>query len=373
LHEEQCESEADKDGFHPNGKPEHLRARKHNVQVTKRVKYLSPTALDTWLKNPEEFFVKYCVVEKPPRFPQTLPMSVGSAFDAYIKSYLHQKLFGKQHKDSNQFHFDTLFEKQVEAQNRDFALQAGAVCFDAYKNNGAIAKLLPLLERSVSEPRFEFTASNTDENGNITSAVTPPDGMVEDDPVVLLGKPDLAFEIPSQKITYDWKVNGYCGNSAKSPTPGYIVLLDPGHKNHQGMHKDAVPGESDGLLYNLIPNIQVQEITWARQLAVYSWLSGAPVGSDIIVGIDQLCCSPAGPVPKIKVALHRSPLMKEFQVATYKQFQDLWNRCNVTGHVLHNLSVEDAEVRQAALASQGAAYTGGDENTSWLNSIRGNR
>ena len=46
-------------------------------------------------KDHDEFYLKYLSENRPGRLPQTLPMSVGSAFDARVKSSLHEAIFGK--------------------------------------------------------------------------------------------------------------------------------------------------------------------------------------------------------------------------------------------------------------------------------------
>ena len=61
-------------------------------------------------------------------------MSVGGSFDAYAKSALHERLFGK--GAAPQFEFQTIFENQVEPHNRDFALEAGKYIFDCYVLTG---------------------------------------------------------------------------------------------------------------------------------------------------------------------------------------------------------------------------------------------
>ena len=66
----------------------------------KTIQYLSPSSIAKYKDNPDEFYMNYLSDKAPPRFPQTEPMAVGSSFDAYVKSYLHQQLFGKSDHDS---------------------------------------------------------------------------------------------------------------------------------------------------------------------------------------------------------------------------------------------------------------------------------
>ena len=73
------------------------------------MRYLSPTSLSTWKKcvdagDMTEFFIRYLADKRPPRPPQTIPMAVGSAFDAYVKCYIMDRLGIKGEG------FDVLFE-----------------------------------------------------------------------------------------------------------------------------------------------------------------------------------------------------------------------------------------------------------------------
>ena len=55
--------------------------------------YLSPTSIGLWQKDRQEFYLYYLADHRPPRIAQNEPMAIGAAFDAYIKSYLHEMLF----------------------------------------------------------------------------------------------------------------------------------------------------------------------------------------------------------------------------------------------------------------------------------------
>lgn len=350
----------------------------------KKVEYLSPSAVSLWLKDKEQFFLKYLCLDRPPKILQTQAMSVGSAFDAYVKCFLYARLFGKEAAVRDGFDFEDLFQKQVEPQNRDFAMKAGAHCFVQYKESGALGHLMTVLQVAAKAPRFEFTAMGKiaqleDGSGiGIYNTVTldasvepPPIGSAG--PVVLLGKPDLQFETANGiSVVDDWKVNGYCSQSGRKPVPGYIKLLD-GHKekskHHGTTHKDAIPHEEDSLSYSLYANIEEREQDWGRQLAFYSWLCGSPVGSDIIIGIDQLCCMPSYPSPMISVAIHRCTLTKKFQIDTYYLAQEIWNTIH-SDHIFRDLSLVDSIARCEILSNQASAYKGDDAKDEFLRRMR---
>jgi hypothetical protein len=349
----------------------------------KRPKYLSPSAISLWLKDKEQFFLKYLAIDRPPRILQTQAMSVGSSFDAYIKCFLYARLFGTEKAKNDGFDFNVLFEKQVEPQNRDFAMKAGAHCYQSYKASGALGHLLALLQSAKEPPRFEFEAmghkAELDAGGIYNTVTVSPQVQVIEPTatagnVVLLGKPDLHFTSKSDiSVVDDWKVNGYCSNSGRKPTPGYMMLLDgfpTKSKNHGTSHKEAMPyEEACGLSYSLHPNIELQEPDWARQLAFYSWLCGSPVGSDIVIAIDQLCCMPSFPSPMISVAQHRCMLTKDFQVKTYNLAQEIWNIIH-SDHIFRDLSLVDSIQRCEILLQQAEAFKGDDAKDEFLRRMR---
>lgn len=288
--------------------------------------YLSPTSVKLFLENREDFYIRYLSDHKLPRDPQTQPMSVGSAFDAYVKSYLHEKLVGKDEK----FNLTTLFEAQVEPQNREWAWYAGKHAFEEYKSLGALSDLMIELEQASTTPRFEIEI-----RGNI-------------DGVVILGKPDVFFMNKSgYPVILDWKVNGYCGKSLTSPKPGYMRLR--GDDKKSGHHKNAVPMIFQGMVINTASYLEDIDNDWAVQLAAYGWLCGADVGQEFIAAIDQLACGPNGSGnPKIRIAEHRLRISRTFQKQTFENFK-LCQTVIETGHIFTDLSREDSDARCIAL------------------------
>jgi hypothetical protein len=286
------------------------------------------------MENKEDFYLRYVTPNRPDRVPQRQIFSVGSAFDAYAKNFIHEALFGK----SPEFEFTTLFEKQVEPHNRDWALKAGKICFDAYRNSGALIDLLMILRDADGDAQFEFTVS-TDE------AVTQ---MGE---VRLLGKPDAYFKHKfGEYIVLDWKVNGYM--SKATPKPGYVMIRDGigVSRNTNRSHKDAVVVNRGGLLVNLHHTMDSVDADWARQLAIYGWLCGQTVGSMFVVAIDQLACEGPG---KIRVAEHRSYVSPEFQMATYNLAQRIWTDAH-DGHFFKEMTIEESVKRCKVLDTKAA-------------------
>lgn len=279
-------------------------------------------------------------------------MSVGSGFDTYVKVFLTQRLFGKQ----KGFVFDELFERQVEVQNRDFALKAGASCFMAYKESGALADILKLCEQSPKEPRFEFTAQG--EIDPVSGGVINKVGNV-----VLLGKPDAMFATTNGvDVAFDWKVNGYCANSPKQPSRGYVKLRDG--KQPAKQHKDVNLYYEGNVLVNLDNMMIDAEPQWAKQTTTYAWLVGVPVGNEFICAIDQLCCSPSFPQPMIQVAEHRVFVPKSFQEKLHVEYQELWDIVN-SNHIFRDLSLEDSIARCDVLSKQAEIFQSDDPKVQW--------
>ena len=293
-------------------------------------KYMSPTSLRIFESNPEEYYINYLADNRPPRMPQTQPMSVGSAFDAYVKSYLHERLFGVDNDPA--FALDTLFEAQVEEHNRDWAYSAGAYAFDCYCQSGALANLMIELSLASMPPRFEFTVESNISHSSFA------------DDVPILGKPDLYFVTAAgSHVILDWKVNGFCAKRKISPKKGYVRLTPDGK-----IHKSAHPMVIDGISVNIAYPLEEVDAGWAAQCCTYGWVLGEDIGSKFIIGIDQLACGPnpkgLANEPTIRVASHRGRVSADFQVSLARRYATAWAAIN-SGHFFSHLSQNDSDAR----------------------------
>lgn len=334
------------------------------------VNFLSPSALGTWQKNPEEYFTKYLSASRPPRMPQTAAMAVGSSFDCYVKAHLYERVYGADRAQKDLYTFDDLYTKAVEPHNFDTALKQGMICFEAYRKSGALHMLYKLIDKSPKPPVFEYSLSSVKIEGvnGLVCRIDAPDGVVvESTPVVLMGKPDMTvWARNGSPINLDWKVNGYMSASGQKPVPGYFHLHNPGEKNHNSMHKECHMYSENGFDYNMIPHIEQRKPDWGQQLATYSWLTGVPVGETMYVAVDQLAVERG----KITVATHRCEITKAFQLETYRNYQRLWDNVNSDWFFRH-MPKDASQQRAEILMQQGQAYEGGDSNSEWLKSIRG--
>ena len=325
--------------------------------TTRRVPvYLSPSGIAAYRKDPEDYYLRYIAANPSVRESQTQPMAIGSAFDAYAKSYLHEALFGK--NNDPKYVFDNLFCAQVESQWRDWALLHGLYVFEEYKKSGALADLLVELQQAVNVPKFEIDISgvisnphNTDNSSNTSYQREP--SSIEKSGVTFLGKPDVFFiNKHAAHVILDWKVNGYLSKMPKSPMAGYVHLR--GNTKKTGSHPDARLVMHNGVLINTTLTLDQVDIDWATQLSVYAWLAGQEIGGDFIAAIDQICCAPSGnEFPELRIAEHRMRISSDFQFSTFKLAQDIWHRTH--GEPLHyfrEMTIEESEVRCNMLDTQ---------------------
>ncbi len=318
-------------------------------------KYLSPTAISKWKKDREEFYLSYLADHRPPRIPQNQPMSIGAAFDAYIKAYLHIRLFGQ--GADPRFDFTTLFEEQVEPQNRDWAKKHGGYVFSQYRESGALANLMLELADADGPAQFEFTLE-----GRVAHSACV-------DGIPLLGKPDLKFvNKQGQVFVDDWKVNGYCSASNTSPKKGYVRLFtDTGIKS---AHKDAHLLEVNGVLVNIAHPLEMVDIDWANQLCVYSWLLGAEVGSKFIVGIDQIVAKGSGgDFPILRIACHRNFISPEYQTLLHSEIAEIWNRIMAGPEHIFDKPPAESQERCQVLDNYHRGYDEEHKDSDWFSTV----
>lgn len=308
----------------------------------RRPEYLSPTSIMKFDSNLEEWYLSYLTEHRPPRIPQTQPMAIGAAFDAYWKNYMVEKLFGKGSRP--EFELDTIFEKQVEPHNRDWARINGKYVFDSYKLSGALSALMIELEHASHPPRFEFTIQDTVYDSNIGG-------------IPILGKPDLYFITKGHNhIVYDAKVNGYCSKSNTSPKPGYITCRDgwvgKQSRNHNQQHKDCHLMKVSDVIINIACYLEDIDESWAAQIATYGWLLGETVGSDFVAGVEQLVANgnkitDTG-YPQIRIASHRLRIGKTFQELTLAKYSKVWQLLQFPDKELKESIFSDLTSEQSA-------------------------
>jgi hypothetical protein len=325
---------------------------------------MSPSSLATFYKDREEYYLSYMADTRPQRFPQTAAMAIGSSFDAYVKSWLHEALFGK--GSDPKFEFRAIFEAQVEKQNRDFAMVAGKHAFGEYQACGALVDLLTELQGAVMKPRFEIEIGGI-VDGQRESVEATVGG------VPLLGKLDIFFISRSgAHVIFDFKVNGYCSRGNKSPMRGYLRLR--GRNTHE-MHRDCFPMLYNGMQINGAMMLEQSSKEWANQLSIYGWLSGEEVGSEFVTAIDQLACSEnVGGPPTVRVAEHRLRISCKYQREWFEMVRHAWEVV-CSDHFFRDLPKEESQNRCEVLDKYATALQGsGSDQDKWLQDlVRGQR
>jgi hypothetical protein len=299
-------------------------------------KYLSHSSVSLWEKDVEEFYRLHLCETRTARLPQANYMAIGSAFDAYAKSALHEALFGKGNDPA--FEFQAIFEKQVEPHNRDWGVEHGKYVFECYVLTGAFQELLDMLSKSKEAPRFEFDVN----------------GMIGNAPV--LGKPDCKFVHESGvSVVLDWKVKGYCSEYGASPSKHYRLCRDAygppikASKSHNTAHAGYTAYNHNGFEINT-SYMEASNEDYANQLCVYGWLLGETVGDESsVVCIDEVVGKYMGDQkPLLRVANHRSRVSREHQMKVFERYQNCWNAIS-GGHIFQDRSLQESQERCAIL------------------------
>lgn len=309
-------------------------------------KYISPSSFQKYLLDKREYYMQYISPIKPPYMAQTVPMAIGSSFDAYVKSSLYHKVFGK---NNPKFELQTLFEAQVEPQNRAVALVDGKHVYEEYVKHGCFADLLLDISASITEPRFESSVE------------------AEIDGVKLSGKPDLSFMNKLEcQIVLDWKVNGYYSKSATSPMPGYLRLRENGSKSGSS-HKDAMKMMHRGVYINCAHTLDLLKPDWATQLSIYGWVLGQPVGNDCVYMIDQIVAKPSSPRPILRFAEHRLKITPAYQHTLLSKLKEMWEIIN-SDHFFRDMShAQSVELCKTLNSTAEGLHGGGTSLDRWFN------
>jgi len=324
--------------------------------------YLSPTSVSLFYKDITEFYLIYLADHRPPRMPQTQAMAIGAGFDAYVKSFLHEKIFGI--GANPLFKFDTLFEAQVEPHNRDWALRHGAHVFAQYKTSGALSDLMLDLNDAEGEPQFEMSITGRVVHSSCVGGI------------VLLGKPDIHFINKfGAFVVYDWKVNGYMSASTTSPKKGFVKLYDAYvpkiSKQHGNAHKDCHLMRVDGIDINIAHFMEDVEVSWADQLTIYSWILGAAVGSKFTIAIDQIVCKGSGEeFPWLRIALHRNRVSEPYQQMLHDKIANVWKVSHGGPEgIFQNMTPEESKARCEVLDLVHQNYSSDHPHSEWFNTM----
>lgn len=164
------------------------RVGESNSLWPKSPRYLSPSSIDLWNKDRIQWFNKYVVGVIAE--PQTPPMAVGSAFDAYVKCQIDGGDYMQALQDC------------VEGPLLDQMHPLGKDIFDRHYQRG----MGRLIEMGMTP-----ATSSTDLDETFTTTNGTPVRV----------KPDLIFERRSKQCVLDWKASGYYSAKGASNIGGY--------------------------------------------------------------------------------------------------------------------------------------------------------
>lgn len=305
----------------------------------KAIKYLSPSSIDLWRRDRVEFYFRYMMKAK--QLPQTQPMAVGSAFDAYVKAWIMERLYGSVTINGKSTDLRGLFEQQVDSQHHAWAWDAGREAMDLYRDSGALSDLMLELDEGTDH-RFETIVQ-----GKISG-------------VPLLGRPDLCFKKGDVNVIIDWKVNGWCSAKPPSPVPGYKMcrtLKDGVWKRKT--HASAVVLRG----IDVVNKMEDLNAAWATQLSIYAWVLGVEVGEEFICGIDQL-------VGRNRVSSLRNKVSGPWQHALLAEICDIWIRIQ-QGCIFDEVPGGPSNTERIAMLDDYAAGYKKDtsEHREWLEDI----
>jgi hypothetical protein len=288
-------------------------------EIVRIPKQLSPTSISLFYEDRRRFYLKYLADSRCPRDPQTPPMALGSSFDAHVKSFLAG------------YDLETIFKQQVDEPMREWAWTNGARAFRLYQDSGALEALEKEMDQFSIAPRFEF-----DVVGHVNG-------------VPLGGKPDLWYgHRGGAHVLLDWKCNGYCSSRPMSPKKGYIHRFDT-----KMAHKNCIPVEYKGYLINSAAPMNTVDTSWANQLSIYAWLLGESIGSNFVVGIEQLCG------PDCLCVSHRSLIEPEYQEALVRKMTYMWHLIQQgPRHIFDTVSEEESEEECAVLDKYYLSFQG---------------
>lgn len=327
----------------------------------RKPKYLSPSSKNRWQSNRTGFYLKYLAETKMTPEPQQIYMGVGSGFDAKVKSEIMTRCLGKPLIAGSAYHFESLFEKQVDHHHRDRSLKISTRIWDSYVTSGAFESLWKDIERSPYAPLMEERV----------------EGMVAGVP--LLGLPDLVYfdATTLRRVINDWKIMGSTGVGA-SPPQGHKIVRDGWEGKHSPQHGKPHKKHVDLCLsypfaamspfaaWGIYPKewsigkgyLEDFNIDWADQMSTYAWLLGSKVGSeDFVVRVECAACRHPKEGMKIKWSTHLNRVSSSYQLQLIKVYKKIWQAIEEE-HIFEHMTKDQSIARCGVLELQASSPKG---------------
>lgn len=318
-------------------------------------RHFSPTSFDLYEKDKEAYYLSYLSERRFDKEPQSMPMAIGSAFDFLVKDYLIKNLVSSKLSGNN-----AEMKAQIDKHNLPEAMEHGKNVFELYRASGALAAISGEI---IKNARFEFGVTGAFVEGKLVAAAPELDRKDFVGALILNGRPDgyyqtrAKFESLLVDVIHDWKVNGWL-SSAKSPDPGY-VSVHCSNGQVKGQHKDCFIKYHEGIKINGAA-ITIPE-SWRKQLSIYGWCLGVPIGTPMLGSIDQVI----GPAASGRVAKHRFLISGDFQHSLFERMVEAWEIVN-SNWIFRDMPKEASVARCAALETQ---VVSGPEDNSWMEGI----
>lgn len=242
------------------------------------------------MQSRDQYYIRYLSDVPEPRTPPTDAMSVGSAFDAYVKCAIWADL-----QVQAPCTLEELLKKQVDPMwlDTEYGWQAGNYIMQEYKASGAYALLLEDLNASEIEPMFEF---------EIKSSIAG---------VPVKGFPDCFYRRNSLHQVLDFKVNGYVSGAGK-PKTHYVRRHRDGAK-----HKLAILGGP--IVHNIAAGLEKVDKSWAIQQAMYALALGAEPG--YMCTLEQIVGLPVG----LDFYTYRAGIGADFEKWLIDTLKQMWH------------------------------------------------
>jgi hypothetical protein len=313
----------------------------------RELKYFSPSSYLMYRDDVDRFVEQYLIDLPRSNDPPSIQMSIGSAFDAFVKSNLAKKFYeGEAYAP---YQLETIFNKQVSEEHREEAWKIGKFLYEQYVDQGGFHALLSDMEGNLGPIYFEREAQ---------ASVRMPSGRY----VPFKGFPDCSYINKHNKLVIlDWKCNGYCSSKRTSPKKHYVIS-----RPDNTSHKKITPTVKYDLTVVEDHCFSEVDMKWAIQLTIYSWLLGRPIGDDTVFQIEQLLMEPG---PAVRCITYRGFTTPEFQIELANEIDAAWHSLK-DGYIYRHLTRQESDAKMATANRRAAMAL---SNNPILDIIRGAR
>lgn len=247
------------------------------LPIRRQITHISPSTFADWKRCQYKVYLKKQSGEILPTFKSSLAMTIGIAFDAFIKDYIAKKRGIR----SPLLDLNYMLTKSIPEELREESIKQGR----------EIAKIY--IELGLAKPYLE----------NIYDILLEQELYAQINHVPILGQLDMIVN----GIPFDWKTRGFENNRAYP---------------HKGWHRHVKYNTRDGshVLIGEDPHISMEDknTPWAIQMMFYNWLVGNEVKRTYY--IHEICkCD-----DYIHFVLHKGEISCAFELYLIKDLKLMW-------------------------------------------------